>query len=85
MRDIKSNHSYHIQNLHNIDSEAQVVELRIALALEAKVAKLEEQLLNAFQLVKNGKRVGFLKYDEFKIYVTGYIDHKGIKEVGVNP
>jgi len=31
-----------------------------------QVQDLENMLLNAFQLVKNGKKIPYLKYDEFK-------------------
>ena len=50
---------------------------------EDELKKYEARLLNAFQLVKNGKQKGFLKFEEFcQLMDTKYND-KG--EVDENP
>lgn len=33
---------------------------------ESKIKELEEMLLNAFQLVKNGRKISHLKFEDFK-------------------
>ena len=40
-------------------------------------AELEAMLLNAFQLIKNGKCVTWLKFDQFKELVKRPHDHNG--------
>ena len=37
----------------------------------------DERLLNAFQLVKNGKKISHLKFEEFKKLMENKYDHKG--------
>ena len=44
---------------------------------EAKLAEAESRLLNAFQLVKNGKQIGYLKFEEFLTLLDKKHDHEG--------
>lgn len=37
----------------------------------------EERLLNAFQLVKNGKQISYLKFEGFKKLMDKKHDHEG--------
>jgi len=46
--------------------------------LEADKQALEDKLLNAFQLVKNGKSYPHIKYDEFEKLLERDIDHNGV-------
>lgn len=39
--------------------------------------KWELRLMNAFQLVKNGKQIGYLKFDEFAKLMDQPHDHNG--------
>lgn len=39
--------------------------------------KAEERLLNAFQLIKNGKQISYLKFEEFKKMLDKERDHNG--------
>lgn len=45
------------------------------LLLELRLA--DYRLLNAFQLVKNGKQIGFLKFYDFKKLMDEYHDNEG--------
>lgn len=38
----------------------------------------ENMLLNAFQIAKNGKHLGHLKFEEFKKLVSKKHDHNGV-------
>ena len=42
-----------------------------------KLAEAENRLLNAFQLVKNGKHIGYLKFDEFLLMLDKKHDCEG--------
>jgi len=42
-----------------------------------EIEKLNTRLLNAFQLVKNGKKIGHLKYHEFSKKMDSPYDHNG--------
>lgn len=44
---------------------------------ELQVEKLEERLLNSFQLVKNGVKIGHLKFDEYCLMLDQDINHDG--------
>ena len=45
--------------------------------LETKLKESQKRLLNAFQLVKNGKTIGHLKFDEFERLMDKKHDHNG--------
>lgn len=45
----------------------------------ALIEQLNNRLLNAFQLVKNGKKIGHLKFDEFSESMDKKYDYNGNK------
>jgi len=42
-----------------------------------RATEAEDMLLNAFQIVKNGKQIGYLKFDEFKTLMRKKHNSKG--------
>ena len=46
-------------------------------ALQQSIKELEAQLLNAFQYSKNGKYLGFLKYEQWLERMKIEVDHFG--------
>lgn len=45
--------------------------------LRMKITELEAQLLNAFQYSKDGKYLGFLKYEQWLERMKREVDHFG--------
>lgn len=65
--EITANFSYVDNYVKWLEQRLKVSPLEtVVMQLEDKVEKLELRLLNSFQLIKNGKQLGYLKYEQFK-------------------
>ena len=50
---------------------------REAMSTQSEIGQAETRLLNAFNLIKNGKQITHLKFDEFKKLMDKTVNHRG--------